>query len=109
MSETIRKNLPLLRVLATPHLRTSTKKVILTEPGVINCISECCHNILEGSVPLSPSKKQALSKYKNQVRLLALKSVPHYRKRDVIQTGGAAFLPLLLGPALGLLTQFLNG
>ena len=99
MSVRIKRHAHVLRALATLH--PSVRKAILTHPSreLINCISECCINVLNGNVPLSGSQKAKLTRYKRQIRNVAGKATSLKNKTKVIQTGG--FITALLGPLLG--------
>ena len=55
------------------------------------------HNILRGTVRLTPGEKVRLIKYKNKLCLIANRRLSIARKRrEIQQTGG--FLPALLAP-----------
>lgn len=99
MSARVKRNAHILKVLA--HCHPSVQKVIIRgatkDLGV--CLGECAHNILRGNVPLKPSDKARLTKYKKQLRKVASKSVSLKKRKEIIQTGG--FLSALLVPLLG--------
>lgn len=108
MSEKLRRNAQLIKVL---HRSSPTvKKRLLREhcsPDFINCISECCKNVLKGNVRLSPSQKASLRRRHNTVRLLSLKSTSQKRKKKLIQSGG--FLGALLGPIVSIISGLIGG
>ena len=64
----------------------------------VDCVSECCLNVLKGVVPVSPHQKTLLKRKKQQLRDLADRHVSVTKKKKIIQSGG--FLHLL-GPLLG--------
>ena len=76
------------------------KKLIRDVPDqVIQCISECCSNVLKGNVKLTSAQMQRLRSKRQQLRTLADKSVTIPKKKKVLnQTGG--FLPFIV-PLLG--------
>lgn len=89
--------------LATPRAR---KQLIQSgDQQLINCVSECCQNILEGKVPLSPETKQKLAKHKTSIRTVAKKKTSLKKKKDIIQKGG--FLGLVLPAVAGFLGSML--
>ena len=65
---------------------------------LIQCLAECCHNILKGNVKLTPSQKAQLTKYKQKIRHVADKKKALKTKVKIIQSGG--FLPALLAPLI---------
>ena len=103
----IRSNSALLQVLGSskPKLRKAILKAV--DPNVINLLSECSLNVLEGNVKLKPCVKRELSKYKGSLRSLTANTSLAKKRRVLIQKGG--FLPALLGSVLsGLLGTLLS-
>lgn len=91
---------------SSPKIRK--KLVKKASAPVIKCVSECCHNVLKGHVPLTEDQKKKLHSKRQQLRNLASKSVSiHKKKRILNQKGG--FLPLLLGPLLPTLAKAVVG
>ena len=66
---------------------------------VINCVAECCHNVLKGNVPLSSVQKQQLHPKRQHLRNLANKKVSIKKKKKILNQKGG-FLPAFLLPAL---------
>ena len=83
---------------ASPKYR---KKMIREAPkGVVDCISECCHNVLKGNVQLSDAQKRHLHSRRQQLRQLADKKVSVCKKKIILNQKGG-FLPLMfLAPLL---------
>ena len=83
---------------APPHFR---KKMLKDAPKeLINCISECCQNILKGNVPLSKAQLQKLKSKRELLRHLADKSISVQKKKQYLNQKGG-ILPLLkLAPIL---------
>jgi hypothetical protein len=79
--------------LATPQ----TRKRLIKEGGkeVVNCVSECCVNILKGNVPLTSKQKSCLLKHKKRLRDLIKKKVSVGKKRKIIQSGGFPIAAIL--------------
>ena len=75
---------------------TKLRKAILeyADSVLISALCECAHNILRGTVRLTPGEKVRLRKYKNQLGLIANRRLSI--AREIQQTGG--FLPALLAP-----------
>ena len=78
---------------------TKFRKAILehADADLISALCECAHNILRGTVRLTPREKVRLRKYKNKLRLLVNKRLSVSRRRREIQQSGG-FLPALLAP-----------
>ena len=95
---------------ATPKFRS--KLIHDASKPVIQCISECCANVLKGNVSLTKAQKQKLHRKRQHLRTLADKkvSIPH-KKKILNQTGGLLpfLIPLIgkaiVGGALGALTR----
>ena len=69
---------------------------------VIDCVGECCLNIIKGNVRLTNAQKQHLRSRKRHIRLLSKKKgVPIITKKEIINQKGGALLGLLLPPLLG--------
>lgn len=92
-----KEHLSLLKLLS----KTKQPKYIVHEldTDILNCLSECCLNILHGNIPLSFQQKQKLKKHANKVRELTNKKISNKKRKAILQTGG--FLPALLAPILG--------
>jgi len=90
--------------LATPNVR----KQLICDGGrdAIDCVSECCLNILKGRVPLTSEQKTYLCKHKQQLRTVALKKVSLKKKKEIIQKGGFP-LVAILAPAIAALGSLL--
>ena len=79
---------------------TKLRKTILeyADADQISVLCECAHNILRGTVRLTPREKVRLSKYKDKLRLIAKRRLSISRRRREIQQNGGGFLPALLAP-----------
>jgi hypothetical protein len=109
MSSRIVKHKDMLKVLATAP--NSMRRSIIKEasPGLINCISECCYNILKGNVSLTTPQKRRLAGQKHKLRQLARKGTSVAQRKRVIQSGGfLPFLPLLAKIATGIIPGLLG-
>jgi triphosphoribosyl-dephospho-CoA synthetase len=89
--------------LATPRAR---KELIRKgDRELIDCVSECCHNILHGKVILTSNQKNQLKRYKDKIREVAKKKTSLCKKREIIQKGG--FLGIVLPAVAGFLGNLL--
>jgi hypothetical protein len=102
MSIRMREHSALLRRLykASPKDRKNILKDKCDRPFV-ECISECCKNVLRGNVPMNRSQLINLRRHKRMIRKLSLKKSSLKNKKRIIQTGG--FLGALLGPIVSIL------
>ena len=78
---------------------TKLRKAILeyADADLISALCDCAHNILRGTVRLTPREKVHLRKYKNKPRLIANRRLSITKRRLEIQQNGG-FLPALLAP-----------
>ena len=67
---------------------------------VIQCIAECCHNVLKGNVPLTPAQKDKLKSKREHLRLLAHKKVPIQKKKKALNQKGGLFPLIALAPLI---------
>ena len=72
---------------------------------VIDCVGECCLNIIKGNVRrLTNAQKQHLRSRKHQIRLLSKKKgVPIVFRKKIINQKGGNLLGLQVKPLLALL------
>ena len=95
---------------ASPQMRKDMTKH--ASKDLIHCVSECCHNVLKGNVPLSSTHLKKLKPKRQLLRKLADKKVSLQTKKRIINQKGGGFLPLLapllaplLSPIVGALTK----
>jgi hypothetical protein len=67
----------------------------------IECICECAHNVLKGSVPITDHQKQQLTPHRHNLRELTKKKTSTKRRKEILQEGG--FLGAILTPILSVL------
>ena len=98
MSGRVKRQVVFLQMLKMTK-NTKLRKAImeLADADLIRALSECAHNILRGTVRLSPREKVRLRKYKDKLRLIANRRLSISRRRRGIQQNGG-FLPALLAP-----------
>lgn len=110
MSARVRKHLPLLKWLSTASPKTTKAVLKVADAEVLNCICECCLNVLKGNVPLSPAQKRRLSKCKGVLRQLGgPRSLSLKKKRQLVQSGGfLGALPIMMRLVLPLVAGALS-
>lgn len=96
----------ILKILGKVNPPTRKSLLKTADKALIYSICELCDNTLAGNIPLTPSEKQKLAKYKKLLRNIARRGESWKKKRAIlVQRGGAGpFIPLLLsiiGPAIG--------
>ena len=105
MSQRVNKYRHHLKFLSVCDSRTCKEVIKRSNNELIKVICECALNVLHGNVPLTPAQRKSLSKHKRTIRNLATKQ-PINKKKTILQKGGG-FLPVLLGPILGILSSIL--
>ena len=64
------------------HLSNKCKKMIQESPKeVIDCVEECCINLIKGNVCLTNTQRNQLRARKQHIRLLSSKQVPLVEKK----------------------------
>lgn len=77
--------------------------------SLIKALCECAHNILNGNVPLTKHRRSKLIPFKRVVRNLGKKSVPLYKKRQLLVQKGEGFLSFLIPAAVSALSSLIHG
>jgi hypothetical protein len=99
--------LPALKRIQRMSEKAKKHLVKNCDKQLIDCFSECCHNILKGNVPIRPGQLRRLRCHKHNIRALALKKTSVKRKRRILQKGG--FIGAILPPVLTVLSSLLGG
>ena len=75
------------------------RKAILeyADAELISALCQCTHNILRGTVRLTPQEKVRLRRYRTDLHSIVNKKTAVARKRRILQQNGG-FLPALLAP-----------
>ena len=94
MSRTLRKELPAIKLCGEETRLQKRKKMInaCCDDSFARAVGECCWNVTNGRVRLSPHKIRQLKRHKALMRKLSDRSVPVSQKRKVIQTGSGLLL-----------------
>lgn len=77
--------------------------------SVIKTLCECAVNVIRGNVSLTKKKKNRLSSYKQSLRKLSDKSIPLYKKRQLLVQRGDGFLSILLPAAISVISSLIHG
>ena len=102
----LKKLFPQLKALNNKAARKHILAV--SSADLINCICECCVNVLNGNVKLNKKQRKALTPYGKILRTLAEHRVPVETRRQRILQRGGGFLPALLVPILALVAKLLK-
>jgi hypothetical protein len=102
----VKKTFEKVRVLTLA--KPSVRKQLIQKGGreIVNCVSECCHNILKGNVPLTDKQKICLNKHKEKLRKIVDKKIGLRAKQKIIQKGGFP-LAAILAPVASVLSSLL--
>lgn len=98
----LRRNFNSLKKLKNAKRAQRRTLLEAASKDLIVCVCDCARNIINGNIGLKPKDKKKLARHKHTLRKLAsggTKGV-NKKRRLLVQKGG--FLPLLLGPILGL-------
>jgi len=102
----IRTFLPLLKHLQRLPEKAKKQYIKASDKQLLDAISECCINILNGCIPLTSAQKEKLRRNKTNLRQVSSKRTSLTKKRAILQKGG--FLSAILAPALSLLGGLLT-
>ena len=111
MSKVVFKHLPSIRLAAKTANKGKRRQLVKTlcNNEFAKAISECCWNIVNQRVNLTPRSKSQLTKHKKLLRSISNRSVSLKRKKALIQSGGfASLLPFLIGPVISGITALLR-
>ena len=106
MGRRLTRNKRLIKFISEGKIREQKRILASVDRDFINTCRDCCKNILEGRINISPKTRQKLVPYKKHIRKfgrpgnLSLKAA-----RNSLQTGGffTALIPILsslIGPVL---------
>jgi len=105
----VKRTVKYLSVCTNPQ---TYRAVVRAAPdSVIKAIVDAAYNVERGDVTLTPSQRALFRTHRRAIAALTSSAVGLVRKRKVIlsQKGGFAFLPILIGSALGALGSRLFG
>jgi hypothetical protein len=67
---------------------------------LVTCVADCCRNVLNGNVTLSPAKKRELKVHRKAIRMLAAPNVSVSKKKAVLANQKGGFIATLLAAAI---------
>lgn len=103
MSKSVFAQADALRLLSKANKKLRSAVIDQADGKLIRALSEIIHNILFGTVKLSPSEFRKLKRYHRHLYELSKKSISITKKKVILQQHGG-FLPTLLPPVLALLS-----
>lgn len=104
----IQENQSILYLLQTADPKLFKAIIKNSNPELIKVICEIIFNILRGNVQLNANIVEKLRNYKKSLRCIACRKHSLSTKRRIlIQKGGGAFLPIIIGSVLSGLTTSL--
>ncbi len=74
---------------------------------IIECCCEIARNIINRNIPMNENQFKKIHREAKNIKELARVNTPLNKKRRILQIGG--FLPMLLGPLIGIASNLLGG
>ena len=75
--------------------------------GLVHCICDCVHNILQENIPVSEEERKKLKRHRECLRKLVKKKTSYRERKRLIQEGG--FLGSLIPTLVGLVGKLFTG
>ena len=98
MPKLVKKQVICLQMLNTTRNAKLRKSILeYADAELISALCECAHNILRGTIRLTPKEKVRLRKYTSDLRTIVNRKTPVNRSRRILQQKGG-FLSALLAP-----------
>ena len=107
MTRRLKHHAPYLHVLARGSDKQRHGVIQGANKELMNCLCECALNVLNGNIPLKPSEKKKIKKYKRHLRVLSDRKTGAQKKKRVLRQKGG-FLGALLTPVLSALGGLLS-
>ena len=87
MSELVKRHILCIQAL-NRYKNNKLRRAILAnaDADLICALAECAYNILKGNVPLTPTHRRRLKKYRKELRELAKRRLPIARRRHPART-----------------------
>ena len=108
MSARLRRNLALLKMLATASPQQRKAILCSASDDLVAAISEIALNTLKGNVPISERQFRLLKKKRQLIKRLSNKRASIVSKKKLVKQSGG-FIGSLLGIAIPLITSLLTG
>ncbi len=97
-----------LKFLKKPvNIKVQQKTLKTAKFDLIKCLCDCAYNILHGNVKISKLERKKLFKFRKVLHNLCNQNISLTKKRKTIINQKGGFLPLLITPALTILSQLL--
>ena len=88
--------------------RKKQKLIPVLSKDQVNTISEICKNFLKRNLTENPNVIKKLRRSQKEIKTVALKTIPLYKKKKILQTRkGGAILSVLLPLAASIVTSLL--
>ena len=107
VSKHMKKNVPLLKLLAKGTKETRKDVLKMCDPSLTHAICECTNNIVSGRFPISRGHVEKLRPHMHHLRNITDKNVPLHKRTKIIQQHGG-FLPLILGPLTSIISSLIS-
>ena len=104
VSKSLKKHAQILCLLAKVKPKVIKALIAASDNSLIQTISSCSSDILNGIYSLTPSQKNRLKRYRCSLRKLTEKRVSTSTKRALLMKGGS-LLPVLIGTIAPLLIK----
>jgi len=108
----LQRNLSLLHSLNEANLARRTKLLKAADRDLVKTLCDCCRNILNGNVTITPARQKTLIRHKNVVRFLGEKKDSYGKRKQFVQnqSGGilSALLPAILSPVLSVAEEIIG-
>ena len=111
MSKIVLKQLPAIKLAAETPQKKKRHQLLKTlcDNDFTRAICECCWNVVNKRVKLTPKSQTQLTKHKKILRNISNKSLSLKKRKALIQSGGfASLLPFLIGPIISGITALLR-
>ena len=96
----VKTNYHTLQVLKTADPKLRKAIISKCNKELVNCISECFLNVLNGNIQLPGCVTRMLQKHKAALRKVSDRRVPLSKKKKLIVQRAGFLLPLLILPTL---------
>jgi len=107
MSLRVQHLLAALKLFKKMSTKDKNKYLQSCNKEFIHGVCECVRSLLKGHIPLNTSQLKCLTRHKQKLRKLALKSTTLSKRKKILQKGG--FLGTLISPLVTGLASLLGG
>ena len=107
-TERLRRHYGTLRHLAKCSAEDCRHLMSSASDDLITTLSEICHNLLVGNIPLTEKQLETLRESADVLREVSKKATSIKKKREVLVQEGGFLIPALLGVAVPLIKSILR-